>query len=130
VHQLAARHPQQQQLLLLKTSAHRPSRHTATRTNSSASSSGAATSPQLQQVLDGIDALNSQDPRTVSWQGKEVPYELAYSQWLTDWVLKLEQQPSEELRIVARGQHVQRWKTPRSSYPEVCELLQTCYMTC
>jgi hypothetical protein len=92
-------------------------RHASTRASSSSSSAEAST--RLQHVLDGIDALNSQDPRTVSWQGQDTPYELAYSQWLTEWVLKLEQQPSEELRIVARGQHVERWKTPRSAYPEV-----------
>lgn len=78
-------------------------------------------SSRLQQVLDGIDDLNRQDPRTVSWQGQQLPYELAYSQWLTDWVQQLEPHPSEELRIVARGQHVERWKSPRSSFPEVCE---------
>jgi hypothetical protein len=116
-HQQAARYPQQQ-LLLLRPPTHHHVRQLTTRNNSSSGSS-ATTSPRLQQVLDGIDALNSQDPRTVNWQGKELPYELAYSQWLTDWVLQLEQQPSEELRIVARGQHVERWKTPRSSYPEV-----------
>lgn len=82
-------------------------------------SSTTSTSPRLQQVLDGIDALNSQDSRQTTWQGKTLPYELAYSQWLTDWVLQLEPQPSEELRIVARGQHVERWKSPRSDFPEV-----------
>lgn len=89
------------------------------RLSASSNTSSAPTSSRLQQVLDGIDALNSLDPRTASWQGQTLPYELAYSQWLTDWVLRLEAQPSEELRIVARGQHVERWKLPRSSYPEV-----------
>ncbi|WIA29511.1 hypothetical protein OEZ86_012012 [Tetradesmus obliquus] len=111
-HHQAAKQTPQQQLRL------RHSCHTTTRTSSSSSSSSAVTSPRLQQVLDAIDTLNAQDPRTVSWQGQDLPYELAYSQWLTEWVLQLQQQPSEELRIVARGQHVQRWKTPRSSYPE------------
>lgn len=71
-------------------------------------------------MLDAIDNLNRQDPRKVAWQGQELPYELAYSMWLTDWVQQLEPSPSEELRIVARGQHVERWKSPRSSFPEVC----------
>lgn len=35
------------------------------------------------------------------------------------WVKALEPSPSEELLIVARGQHVERWKSPRSSFPEV-----------
>lgn len=79
-------------------------------------------------MLDAIDNLNKQDQRSVEWQGQSMPYELAYSMWLTDWVKQLEPNPSEELQIVARGQHVERWKSPRSSYPEVgtvCTILNT-----
>ncbi len=77
-------------------------------------------SSRLQSVLSAIDAINSQDPRSIEWQGQQVPYELAYSQWLSEWVAKLAPaEPSEELLIVARGQHVGRWKSPRSDYPEV-----------
>lgn len=74
-------------------------------------------------MLDAIDNLNRQDPRTVEWQGQALPYELAYSMWLTDWVQQLEAEPTEELRIVARGQHVERWKSPRSSFPEVSRVV-------
>jgi hypothetical protein len=42
----------------------------------------------------------------------------SYSRWLTDWVTRLEPSPSDELLIVARGQHVGRWKSSRGSYPE------------
>ncbi|EFJ48577.1 hypothetical protein VOLCADRAFT_104635 [Volvox carteri f. nagariensis] len=80
------------------------------------------TSSRLQTVLDGLDKLNSKDPRSVEIDGQPVPYELAYSRWLTAWVLQLcadgGLQPSEELHIAARGQHVERWRVPRSSYPE------------
>lgn len=79
-------------------------------------------------MLDAIDNLNKQDQRSVECQGQNMPYELAYSMWLTDWVKQLEPNPSEELQIVARGQHVERWKSPRSSYPEVgivCTIFNT-----
>lgn len=62
----------------------------------------AATSPRLDQVICQIDALNSQDPRTATVDGQQVPYELAYSRWVTDWVLKLQPNPSDECLIVAR----------------------------
>ncbi len=62
----------------------------------------------LKQVLEAIDRLNAEDPRG---------YELPYSQQLYAWVLKLNPGASELLRIAARGQHVQRWKIPRDSYP-------------
>eukprot|EP00199_Chlamydomonas_sp_CCMP681_P005393 CAMPEP_0119101082 /NCGR_PEP_ID=MMETSP1180-20130426/218_1 /TAXON_ID=3052 ORGANISM="Chlamydomonas cf sp, Strain CCMP681" /NCGR_SAMPLE_ID=MMETSP1180 /ASSEMBLY_ACC=CAM_ASM_000741 /LENGTH=234 /DNA_ID=CAMNT_0007085131 /DNA_START=6 /DNA_END=710 /DNA_ORIENTATION=- len=77
---------------------------------------------KLQSVLASIDQLNSQDPRTVQVDGKPMPYELAYSRWLTEWAQKLTADgnppASDEIVIVARGQHVQRWTSPRSSYPE------------
>jgi len=63
---------------------------------------------RLQKVLDAIDAYNKADP-----QGREFPY----SEKLTAWVLKLNPKPSEALRIAARGQHIGRWKSPRSAYP-------------
>jgi hypothetical protein len=77
-------------------------------------------------VLEAIDALNAQDPRSVEVGGQQQPYELAYSKWLTQWVQALEPAPSEELRIVARGQHVQRWKSPRFDFPEVCVCVRVC----
>lgn len=80
------------------------------------------TASRLQAVLDRIDQLNSKDPRSVEVDGQSLPFELAYSRWLTDWVLKLASDDTtpatEELMIVARGQHVQRWLVPRKSYPE------------
>ena len=58
-----------------------------------------------------------------------------YSQWLSDWVTRLEASPSDELLIVARGQHVARWKSPRNSYPEVgtytpCVCVCVCVCVC
>ena len=63
---------------------------------------------RLQRLLEAIDHYNKQDPH-----GKEFPY----SEKLTRWVHVLEAQPSEFLRIAARGQHIGRWKSPRESYP-------------
>lgn len=44
------------------------------------------------------------------------PRELVYSERLTDWVLRLNADASEALRIAARGQHVQRWTIPRDRF--------------
>lgn len=72
----------------------------------------------LFRVLSGIDSLNEKDPRKANFGGAEVPYELAYSVWMTEWIQRLTPTPSDELLIAARGQHNQRWKVPRTSYPE------------
>lgn len=45
------------------------------------------------------------------------PRELLYARWLTDWVLKLCPDASEELLLAARCQHLCRWAIPRASYP-------------
>ena len=71
---------------------------------------------RLQRVLARIDQLNSEDPNTELVAGIPRPRELAYSQRLTEWVLRLDPNASETLRIAARGQHVQRWSVPREQY--------------
>jgi hypothetical protein len=74
-------------------------------------------SPRFQEALRRFDAANSQDPHTEQVDGQPRPRELAYAQWLTDWVLRLCPGASEELRLAARSQHLCRWTVPRSSYP-------------
>lgn len=71
----------------------------------------------LAQVLARLDELNRADPNHDPVNGIPQPRELVYAQRLTEWVLRLEPQASEALRIAARGQHVQRWTIPRSQYP-------------
>jgi hypothetical protein len=73
-------------------------------------------SARLQRVLDRIDRLNREDPNTEPVGGVARPRELAYAERLTGWVLRLDPNPSEALRIAARGQHVQRWTIPRDRY--------------
>ena len=71
---------------------------------------------RLQRVLARIDQLNSEDPNTELVDGVAHPRELVYAQRLTTWVLRLNPNASEVLRIAARGQHVQRWTIPRERY--------------
>lgn len=72
---------------------------------------------RFEQALALIDAENAQDPNTDLLDGKHIPRELLYSQRLTDWVLRLNPDASEALRLAARSQHICRWKIPRSQYP-------------
>ena len=75
-------------------------------------------SARFRQVIEKIDASNREDPRRISAEGGAEPLELAYSQWITDWVKRLDPGASEELLIAARGQHIRRWEIPRESYPD------------
>ena len=71
----------------------------------------------FEKALKEIDRFNSQDPRQKIDDGIAHPQELIYSKSLTEWVLKLDPQASEALRVAARGQHIGRWTIPRSEYP-------------
>ena len=64
-----------------------------------------------------FDEENSRDPNREMADGVDQPKELVYAQWLTDWVLRLCPEASEELRLAARCQHLRRWEVPRNSYP-------------
>lgn len=64
-----------------------------------------------------FDEENARDPHSVPVEGTPQPRELAYARWLTDWVVRLSPQASEELRLAARCQHLCRWRVPRDSYP-------------
>src|SRR5262249_4874591 len=64
-------------------------------------------------ALRRFDEENARDPDVVQEQRRE----LLYARWLTDWVLKLCPEASEELRLAARCQHLCRWTIPRESYP-------------
>ena len=74
-------------------------------------------SARFEAALRRSDEENSRDPNTVIVNGVSRPRELVYAQWLTEWVLKLAPQASEELRLAARCQHICRWEVPRESYP-------------
>src|SRR6267378_284415 len=76
-----------------------------------------ADSERFKRALARFDEENSDDPNREIVNGMEQPKELVYAQWLTDWVLRLRPNASEELRLAARCQHLRRWEVPRSSYP-------------
>ena len=73
---------------------------------------------RFERAIALIDEENSRDPNHELLDDKAVPRELLYSQRLTDWVLRLEPNASEALRLAARSQHIARWKIPRNSYPD------------
>src|ERR1051325_10710213 len=72
---------------------------------------------RFEAALRRFDEENSRDPNQEMVNGAPQPRELIYAQWLTDWVLKLCPDASEELRLAARCQHLCRWMIPRNSYP-------------
>ena len=68
---------------------------------------------KFEAALQRFDEENSRDPNRENGQ----PRELLYAQRLTDWVLRLDPDAGEALRLAARCQHICRWEIPRHSYP-------------
>lgn len=72
----------------------------------------------LREAIARFDALNSQDPTLIEVAGEKRPRELVFAERLSEWVCRVDAQPSLALRLAARSQHLMRWTVPRSSYPE------------
>ena len=72
---------------------------------------------RLEAAWQRFDDENSRDPNVEMIDGIGRPRELVYARWLTDWVLQLSPEASEELRLAARCQHLCRWTIPRDSFP-------------
>ena len=60
-----------------------------------------------------FDAANAEDPNRDEGQ----PKELLYAQRMSAMLDRFAPNASEAVRLAVRAQHIQRWKTPRSSYP-------------
>lgn len=72
---------------------------------------------KLHRVLTDIDEVNSQDPRSLEVAGAVYPYELLYGQRMSEMLQEYMPEASQFLQIAARGQHIGRWRIPRSEYP-------------
>jgi hypothetical protein len=69
-------------------------------------------------VLQRIDAANAADPEIEMDGGTPCPAALLYGRRMSAELVRFCPDASEHLRIAARGQHIERWKLTRASYPE------------
>lgn len=72
----------------------------------------------MEQVLRAIDRLNSEDPNTEWVNGVERLKEQLYSERMSGQMQTFCPEASDELRIAAHAQHVRRWVSRRSDYPD------------
>ena len=70
---------------------------------------------RLQQCLDLFDAANAEDPNL---DASGDPKELVYGRRMSEWLERLDPNAAAEVRLAVRAQHIERWKIPRSSYPQ------------
>jgi len=72
---------------------------------------------RFDDVIAAIDAANGRDPKMVQIDGRAVPAELLYGRRMSDALAGMAPNAPELLRIAVRGQHIERWTTPRTGYP-------------
>jgi hypothetical protein len=72
---------------------------------------------RLAGVIAAIDAANAQDPNRIEVGGQVQPAALVYGRRMSETLARVAPEASEHLRIAARGQHVERWTSPRSDFP-------------
>lgn len=79
---------------------------------------------RLAAVLAAIDAANAADPTIEPVHGggagiaETSPAALLYGRRMTAALTQLVPDASIHLQIAARGQHIERWTSPRADYPE------------
>jgi len=73
--------------------------------------------PRFDAVIAAIDDANARDPRTIDVDGRAVPVELLYGRRMSAALAVMTPDASELLQIAVRGQHIERWTSPRTSYP-------------
>lgn len=70
-----------------------------------------------EKALSLIDAANAKDPNLVSADGREWPKELLYSERMTEMLNRFKPEADHAHKLAIRAQHIERWKTPRNTYP-------------
>ena len=75
------------------------------------------TQQAFEQVVNLMDSANSEDPNIELADGKEWPKELLYSHRMEEMLERYKPMADDVIKLAIRGQHIQRWKSPRSDYP-------------
>ena len=74
------------------------------------------TQQAFDDVVKMMDAANSDDPNIETADGKEWPKELLYSHRMSEMLERYKPEADDVAKLAIRGQHIMRWKSPRSDY--------------
>ena len=73
--------------------------------------------PRYERALKLIDEAHAQDPKSIEVNGVEQPYELHYSQKMSNYLEIRSPAAPATLRLAIRAQHFRRWEVGRDTYP-------------
>ena len=74
--------------------------------------------PLIARAIEQLQQLNAEDPNELIVDGQAEKKEVIFAERLSVWVKKVAGEPSAALQVAAYGQHVERWKSARTDYPE------------
>ena len=74
--------------------------------------------PSTAKAIELIDNANREDPNQEQADGESWPKELLYSHRMSEMLERYAPEADDAIKLAVRAQHIQRWKTPRDSYPE------------
>ena len=77
-----------------------------------------AESDRFERAIERFDAANAEDPTRITVDGVEQPAELLYARRMTACLDRFHPDAPEPVRLAARAQHIRRWTSPRTDYPE------------
>jgi len=73
----------------------------------------------FEKAVELIDAANRADPnQETDADGKAWPKELLYSHRMAEMLERYVPDADDVMKLAVRAQHIERWKSPRSDYPE------------
>jgi len=75
------------------------------------------TQQAFEEAVKLMDAANSEDPNIEVADGKEWPKELLYAHRMSEMLERYKPESDDVAKLAIRGQHIMRWKSPRSDYP-------------
>lgn len=75
------------------------------------------TQQAFEEAVKLMDAANSEDPNIEVAEGKEWPKELLYAERMSEMLERYKPESDDVAKLAIRGQHIMRWKSPRSDYP-------------
>ncbi len=70
-----------------------------------------------QSVIKAIDKANAADPNKVTVDGKPYGKESLYATRMSEMLQRFNPSADELMCIAAHGQHIERWRSPRSDFP-------------
>lgn len=72
----------------------------------------------VDRAIELFRQANARDPNRVLVDGELEPRQLVEAERTLAWVMRLDPQASDALRLAAHCQHLRRWEIPRNTFPQ------------